>query len=98
MRSGFRALLYSSAPGDPRHGRGSRNRRLSPPVPRPTRPLPSLVVTTYHVLAAIGDAAEDHLSLGVFEAESARVALDRCLADHERELELEGVPPDLAEV
>jgi hypothetical protein len=33
----------------------------------------------YHVLAAIGEAAEDHTSLGVLEAGSAREALDRCL-------------------
>jgi hypothetical protein len=53
-------------------------------------------MSTYHVLAGIGDFAEDHRSLGVFEADSAQDALERCLAEHERESELVGVPPEFA--
>ncbi len=49
----------------------------------------------YHVLAAIGEAAEDHRSLGVLEAGSAREALDRCLLGIEGDPDLDGVPPDL---
>jgi hypothetical protein len=54
-------------------------------------------MATYHVLAAVGDVAEEHRSLGVFEAGSAWEALDRCLADHDQEPEFEGVPPELAQ-
>jgi hypothetical protein len=40
-------------------------------------------MTTFHVLAAVGDMADDLRSLGVYEAASARDALDRCLAELE---------------
>ena len=42
-------------------------------------------MTTFHVVAAAGDTAEELRSLGVFEAPSARLALEACLAqlDHE---------------
>jgi hypothetical protein len=37
-------------------------------------------MTTYHVLAAAGDFADELRSLGLHEATSARDALDCCLA------------------
>jgi hypothetical protein len=55
-------------------------------------------MTTYHVLAAIGHFADDHRSLGVFEADSARDALDRCLAEHDQDPELGGAPAEVAEL
>jgi hypothetical protein len=50
----------------------------------------------YHVLAAIGEAAEDHRSLGVLEAGSAREALDSCLDELDGDPDLDGVPSQLA--
>jgi hypothetical protein len=67
----------------------------SHPVPRDAAALPSPTMAAYHVLAAIGDTADDHRSLGVFEAGSAAEALGRCLADQEREPDLHGAPLDL---
>jgi hypothetical protein len=59
-------------------------------------------MTTYHVLAAAGDMADDLRSLGLHEAASAREALVRCLAqldhdpvgDHEAALR----DPEIAEM
>ncbi len=52
----------------------------------------------YHVLAAIGDFADDHRSLGVFEAASAREALVHCLHEYDQDPKFEGVPADVAAV
>jgi hypothetical protein len=50
----------------------------------PDRYTPGLM-TTFHVVADAGDTAEELRSLGGFEAPSARLALDGCLAhvDHD---------------
>jgi hypothetical protein len=42
-------------------------------------------MTTYHVIAAAGDAAEDLRSLGIFDAPSARLALHVCLGQLDRD-------------
>jgi hypothetical protein len=42
-------------------------------------------MTTYHLIAAVGDAAEDLRSLGTFEAASAGLALEACLAQLARD-------------
>ena len=42
-------------------------------------------MTTFHVVAAADDTAEELRSLGVFEAPSARLALEECLAQLERD-------------
>jgi hypothetical protein len=55
-------------------------------------------MTTYHVLAAIGHFADDHRSLGVFEADSEWKALERCLAEHDQDPDLGGAPTDVAEL
>jgi hypothetical protein len=55
-------------------------------------------MTTYHVLAAIGDFADDHHSLGILEADSAPAALERCLAEHDQDPDLGGAPADVAEL
>jgi hypothetical protein len=53
---------------------------------------------TYHVMAAAGDLAEDLRSLGLFEAGSAREALECCLTQLEKPIvESVGVPPELRE-
>lgn len=51
-------------------------------------------MTTYHVIAAAGDAAEDLRSLGSFETASARMALEACLAHLERD-PVANVDPEL---
>jgi hypothetical protein len=71
---------------------------MSHAVPRRHGPLPSSIMTTHHVLAAIGHFADDHRSLGIFEADSARDALDRCLAEHDRDPDLGGAPAEVAEL
>lgn len=64
----------------------------------PPSPLNLPSMTTYHVLATIGHFADDHRSLGVFETNSARDPLGRCLAAHDQDPDLGGAPADVADL
>jgi hypothetical protein len=58
-------------------------------------------MTTYHVLAATGDFAEEMRSLGLHDGPSARDALARCLAqlDQDPVVDLEAArDPELADL